>query len=149
MIVVDNSLVVKWFFEERHKPQADAVLLRAIASGENVLAPRLLPFEFVNTLHQRARRGLLQSTVSEVLEAFFDTPIDYLPRREAASRRLLRRSLQIAYDYSLPASYDAQYVALAEALRCDLWTADERLLAALAGRLAFVRPLAEYHDPDP
>jgi predicted nucleic acid-binding protein len=36
------------------------------------------------------------------------------------------------------------YIALAELLGATLWTADQRLLRALSGRLPFVRWIADY-----
>ena len=50
----------------------------------------------------------------------------------------------MADQYNLPASYDVQYVVLAELLRATLWTADQRLLRALGGKLPFVRWLADF-----
>ncbi len=36
-----------------------------------------------------------------------------------------------AAHYKLPAAYDAQYLALAEWMKMDLWTADARLINTL------------------
>jgi predicted nucleic acid-binding protein len=57
---------------------------------------------------------------------------------------LHERALLLADDYKLPAAYDGYYVALAENLGCDLWTADERLLRRLSGRAPFVKALAVF-----
>ena len=59
------------------------------------------------------------------------------------------RALVLADANSLPAAYDAHYVALAQILGCNLWTNDRRLLNLLGGRLAFVRPIGDYQDGDP
>ena len=61
-----------------------------------------------------------------------------------APRTLYRRALEIAEQHDLPTAYDAHYMALAERLRCVLWTDDQRLLRALRGNLPFVRPIADY-----
>lgn len=37
------------------------------------------------------------------------------------------RALELAHERSLPATYDAHYVALAERFRVRLWTCDRRL----------------------
>jgi predicted nucleic acid-binding protein len=44
----------------------------------------------------------------------------------------------------LAVTYDAQYVALAEMLGCDLWTADLRLVDTLRAALHFVRWIGDY-----
>jgi predicted nucleic acid-binding protein len=38
-------------------------------------------------------------------------------------------------------------VALAQHLGCDLWTADQRILRAVGGRLPFVRYVGDYVSP--
>jgi predicted nucleic acid-binding protein len=73
------------------------------------------------------------------LAAFLAIPVTL-----RAPRTLYRLALEIAEQHDLPAAYDAHYVALAERLRCILWTDDQRLLRALSGRLPFVRPIADY-----
>lgn len=42
-------------------------------------------------------------------------------------RDLHRRALSLAKQLSLPAAYDAHYLALAERLNAELWTADRCL----------------------
>ncbi|MBC8099768.1 MAG: type II toxin-antitoxin system VapC family toxin [Armatimonadetes bacterium] len=45
--------------------------------------------------------------------------------------KLYRRAYELAEQLSLPTAYDAQYLAVAEHLGCDFWTADERLYNAV------------------
>ncbi|MBC7227355.1 MAG: type II toxin-antitoxin system VapC family toxin [Thermoflexales bacterium] len=56
---------------------------------------------------------------------------------------LHRRALQLARAFSLPAAYDAHYLALAEQLGADFWTADLRLARAIQDRLPWVHRLGE------
>ncbi len=53
------------------------------------------------------------------------------------------RALALALRYAQPQAYDAHYLALAESLNCEFWTADERLYRALRGELTWVRWLGE------
>ena len=62
----------------------------------------------------------------------------------ATPRGLHERALRLAQDYDRPAVYDMHYVALAQLAGCDLWTADQRLINALNGRLALVKDLRTY-----
>ena len=57
---------------------------------------------------------------------------------------LHRCAFEIADQFRLKWIYDAFYVALAEIVGCDLWTADEVLHAAVSGAHANVRLLSEY-----
>jgi predicted nucleic acid-binding protein len=67
-----------------------------------------------------------------------------LPIRLQAPETRYDRALVLADEHKLPAVYDAHYVALAELLGATLWTADQRLLRALGGRLPFVRWIGAY-----
>lgn len=51
---------------------------------------------------------------------------------------LHRRALQMAERFSLPATYDAHYLALAERMGAAFWTADRRLYRATQAELAWV-----------
>ena len=61
-----------------------------------------------------------------------------------APRMLGVRALEIAAQFELKWIYDAFYVALAEIVGCDLWTADEALHRAVRDVHANVRLLADY-----
>ena len=67
-----------------------------------------------------------------------------LPVETMSPPGLPGRALEIAAQFGLKWIYDAFYVALAEIVGCDLWTADEALHAALSGTHANVRLLSEY-----
>ncbi len=54
------------------------------------------------------------------------------------------RAIELAEQYSLPATYDAHYLALAERNQCEYWTADTRLWNAIAGKLNWVYLLGDY-----
>ena len=53
-----------------------------------------------------------------------------LPIRVHNEADLLLRALELARQLSLPAAYDAHYLALAEWLGGEYWTADGRLFRA-------------------
>ena len=52
----------------------------------------------------------------------------------------------IVDELGLPATYDAQYVVLAEEVGASFWTADKRLFNATAGGRPFVRWIGNYPD---
>ena len=60
------------------------------------------------------------------------------------SNQLHEQALALAGDFDLPAVYDAYYLAVASNRGAELWTADQRLLNAVGGRLPFVKALATY-----
>jgi len=59
---------------------------------------------------------------------------------------LSKQAITLAQQYSLPATYDAHYLALAEHEKCEYWTADSRLCNAVRDKLPWVRQLNEYQS---
>ena len=49
------------------------------------------------------------------------------------------RALELMERFRKPAAYDAHYLALAEWLHCECWTADERLWNTVKSEFAWVR----------
>jgi predicted nucleic acid-binding protein len=143
MICVDASVAAKWILaDEDYAIQADALYMATVDAFEPIVAPPLLPIEVTNILRRRLRAQppLPRSEAIRLLEHFLALPALTLTAPEG----LYRRALELADDHGLPAAYDAHYVALAEYFGCQLWTADERLLRQLGGRLPFVRWIGDY-----
>ena len=99
-----------------------AWLARRLAAAE-LIAPALLPFECSNVIRRHELGGLISSDQAAQAHAdLLDLPIDLFPYESLAQRVWqLRRNLT---------SYDAAYVALAEALDAPLVTLDRRLSEA-------------------
>ncbi len=92
-----------------------------------MVAPTLLFYEVTNGLYQQQKNKILSpETLWASLEITLELPITLI--NEA---NLHQRAYEIAVQYNLPATYDAHYVALAEWMKIDLWTADMRLVNLL------------------
>jgi predicted nucleic acid-binding protein len=108
------------------------------AAGLRPAAPTLLCYEVVNALHRYGvHEALLPDEAAAALEVALELGIMLFSDAE-----LHQRALRIAQEQSLPAVYDAHYLALAERLGAELWTADRRLCQAVGATLPWVR-LAE------
>lgn len=81
---------------------------------------------------------------ADAFEQFLRFGVTLLPGDDASQAALHHRALEIANRYDLSATYDAHYVALAESLGCELWTADQRLLRRLGPQMPSVRWIADY-----
>ena len=141
MICVDASIAVKWLFpEESYSDLALGLLDRNLAADQPIIAPPLLWSEVTNAVRQRMRRdGVSLSRASQLLDQFLA-----LPLRLVAPEQLYQHALLLASRHGLDATYDAQYVVLAQHQRCDLWTDDRHLIANVQPSLPFVRPISEY-----
>jgi predicted nucleic acid-binding protein len=54
-----------------------------------------------------------------------------------------QRAFELAERLNRPATYDSHYLALAEYLGCEFWTADERLVNAAHSTFSWVRWVGE------
>ncbi len=91
--------------------------------GYRLVAPNLLHYEITNALYQQEKNGLLSTE-------FIGDALDFalaLPIQLVGDTSLHQRARELAVQYNLPATYDAHYLALAERLNVELWTADARL----------------------
>jgi predicted nucleic acid-binding protein len=132
VVVVDASLAVKWLVREVHTEKAHA-LARSWARQEVYpMAPFLMPVEVANALYRRViRKEISLQEATSLLDGLLSTGIEL---REPA--RVHVKAMELAEELKQDAVYDAHYLALAEALSCELWTADERFYrAASSGHL--------------
>ncbi len=131
--VLDASVAAKVFIIEADSDKAQALVL----SGARMLAPDFVLIELANVAVKRLRQGVISRPAAErmiaVMRSLFD---DLVP-----AATLTPRAFVLAADHGL-STYDAMYVALAEARSCDLVTADSRLVAKAtqAGLAVNLRP---------
>ncbi len=135
-VVVDASVALKWVLEQQATVDALALWERWQEDGERVTAPPIFRAEVTNTLHQMVRRDILTPyDATDLLDTLLDiVAVDDPPT-------LYRRSLGMANEFGLGATYDALYMALAESLGCEVWTADLRLCRAVDDRFPLLRCL--------
>ncbi len=127
-VVVDASIAVKWLLKEQFSREADEMLVSWEHDNTRVTGPHLLPVEVSNALYKRSRRGDITLATAVQLEAeFLESAIELIQ-----SARLHLRAIRLAAQLQQNATYHAHYLALAESLDCDLWTADQRFFQAAA-----------------
>ena len=136
--MVDASLVVKWVLQEEDYVEARRLSDYWSSTGIRPVAPRLLLYELANVLHLRVRRG--QSPIDEALDAFTDLVASAIELIDMES--IHARAIRLATQLSQGAVYDSHYLALAEHLDCEFWTADLAFARASAGITDRVRVLA-------
>lgn len=138
-VCLDASFLLRLLLDREAAPQADALWETWHREGRRLTAPTLLYYEVTNALHRYAVRGVLSPNEVEVLlDLALRLDIELISNAE-----LHRRALQLARTFSLPATCDAHYLALAEQLDAELWTADERLVRAVRDHFPRIRKLGE------
>lgn len=125
-VVLDASVVLKWFRADGERHLAPARSLRAaFEAGELiVLAPPLLRLEIVNVAGRRWR--WTEGPLGELAAALDELGFELIEPELGGVARWTSRGLT---------AYDASYVALAEARNTVLVT-DDDLIVTLAGGLA-------------
>ena len=137
-VVVDASVVVKWYIPERdHEPARD---LRDdyLDGTHDLVAPALLPFETINALRYSDHYD--GDRLREASESLPDYGIELVPYREVGP------VAEIADELDIPI-YDASYVALAEKRDSVVFTVDSKLIDALDGESSgLARHIRSYSD---
>ena len=128
-LVIDASVVVKWFVPEPDSGVADSL----IESGEALIAPDIVLIEVANAFSKICQRGeMATDQAAAALTALANGALSLYP-----SIGLVAAALRLASDLKHPV-YDCLYVALAEREGASLVTADERLYGCVEGSgLAF------------
>jgi predicted nucleic acid-binding protein len=102
--------------------------------SRQLAAPTLLRYEVTNALYRYQKQGLLSEDIIRIaLKAALTLPIQLHGEAD-----LHRRAIALAERFALPAAYDAHYLAVAEQLDAELWTADRRLARAVESSLSWV-----------
>jgi predicted nucleic acid-binding protein len=127
------------------EPDSDVALdlyTQIAADKDTIIAPPHMPIEVINTLRKKVRREeITPADAEQALAAFLGFPISI-----STPDGLYESALLLAQRFDRPTVYDTHYVALAEFAGCVMWTADQKLLNALNGRLQFVKPLSSLRD---
>lgn len=131
MIVLDASVLLKWFVEEVDSPQALIYRRRHLEGKDFIAVPELTFYEIANVLVTRTK--LSPDEIERNLKQL------HAYEFEVAHWSELPGVIRIARTYALTI-YDASYVALARLLKCPLVTADVQLTRKLH-RTAFVHLL--------
>ena len=117
MIVLDASIVVELLLNGE---LADTLARELTRSIELILVPHLLDVEVSSALRKMAAGQRLDPyRVDQLLKALAELPVD-----RCSHTPLLRRVWELRHNFT---SYDAIYIALAEATGAVLYTADAKL----------------------
>ncbi len=140
VVVVDTSLAFKWFVDEADSGAARALGTQWSRQGVRIVAPILMLAETANALHRAVvDRDIEAATALDLVEHILAFGIELY-----GAVPLHSRAVELASELSQGAVYDCIFLALAESLDSELWTADARFHGAARGRYPRVRLLAEF-----
>jgi predicted nucleic acid-binding protein len=120
-IVVDASLVVKWFISEKHSQQALEVRDHFVSGEVELYAPNLLHYEVLNALKYSnlfSRENLADAVTSLENYGIIQVPLN----GEYAQKTM---TLAVEHNISI---YDAAYVGLTDVMGICAYSADKKLV---------------------
>lgn len=121
IVILDASVVVKWFVEEEYSEKALEIRKSYLARTINIVCPQILPFEVLNALRYNPEFGEEQiRTASDALQK-------YQFRLYPILGEIAHLCIKNAFKFGTT-MYDASYISLAEYLDFKLYSADEKLL---------------------
>ena len=125
--VVDSSLTVFQLLDTEQSDWAVAAWNHLQAKEAAIYVPRLWVFEVTSTVHKYLFDGEVTLDEAErALEAAFELSVNIMDE----DMSLCRAAFRWASRLKQKAAYDGFYLAVAEALNADFWTADRRLANA-------------------
>ncbi|MEM2893802.1 MAG: type II toxin-antitoxin system VapC family toxin [Candidatus Bathyarchaeia archaeon] len=134
-LIVDASVVVKWFVDEEYSNKAIKIRDMYIDGKIRILAPEIINFEILNALYYK--KLFSENELREISEALDAYSFDLYSLKGEYSRK----TVEIMF-YNDITIYDASYISLAVMRNTFMYTADEDLISRLKGDFSnYVRSL--------
>jgi len=119
-LVLDASIIIKWFTKEENRDKAIAIRKAFIENEIEIAVPDLILYEISNALKHNPL--FTSENVKEAIDSLLEIGIDIIiPIPET-----IHRAIDIAFSSKI-SLYDAFYIALALDLGFDFITADKKL----------------------
>lgn len=120
MIVLDASILLKWFIQEPDSELALQFKKRYIAEEIVIAVPDLILYEVPNVL--RFKKGVPEQAVKAALQHLLSLELEIITPTE----KLLQEAISLSFATQL-SIYDCSYLAMANELSSTLITADDKL----------------------
>lgn len=143
-VVSDSGIFIASLLKEKYTAQVQKLLRQWHDQKSQIAAPYLFQYEVIASLRKNVYRGLLEiEEAINIRDALLRVSIEFY-----MDNALLNRAYELATELNRPTAYDSQYLAVAERLNCEFWTADERLFNAVSSRLMWVRWIGNFEIMD-
>ena len=116
-MVVDTSIVVKWYLPEKGSEEASRLRMEWERAGAPIMMPELVRAEFANAIW--SHRQLKSEEEKRIVFQFLDMPFEIMPMESG----LVQKALELAIEMDAMV-YDCIYLALAVLADARLITAD-------------------------
>lgn len=135
LVVVDSGILLSTVLIEKYTQNARSLVNEWDKNSVQLSAPILFQYEIVAVTRKSVYQNRLTlEEASRVRDRLLSYPIQF-----HLDDSLLKRAFELATQLNRPTAYDSQYLAVAERLGCEFWTADERLYNAVTAQLNWVK----------
>lgn len=143
ILVVDANILIAFALaDEPLHTQANQMLSAWQTAGERLTAPRLFRSEITAVVRKAVYQKRLNPEQGRTMLAqLLRYPVEFYE-----DDTLLKEAYELAVRFNHPRAYDTQYMALAERLNCEFWTADERLVNSTQGQFSRIRWLGRPNE---
>jgi predicted nucleic acid-binding protein len=125
--VIDANVLAALVLPLPYSEHAHRRMMQWKRDGEDLVSPTLVEYEIATVLRKAARGGLLaKSEAADAMRHFLSLRVQTIPPTVELHLSALRWAERLGHSKA----YDAHYVALAAAMRSELWTADQRLVGS-------------------
>lgn len=139
-VIIDASVGAKWLLREADTDRAVALLREATSANDTIIAPPHFVPEVSSAVYKRFQLGAVTAVEARrLLQNLGQFPVELKSPAE-----LPARAFEIASQFRFNWIFDAFYVALAEIVGCELWTADAQLHRDVRAEHPNVHLLSEY-----
>jgi predicted nucleic acid-binding protein len=144
-VVADSGIFLAMALKETYSNQAVSLVSFWAEQDIKVAAPTLFRYEIIAVIRKSVFRNLISSQEAAQRQS------SLLASTQGVTfmidDNLLKRSYELATQLNRPTAYDSQYLAVAERLGCEFWTADQKLFNAVTGTLSWVKWIGNYTIP--
>lgn len=121
IVVLDTSVIVKWFFkkDEKNTKNAELILQRYFKNEIRIITPEILLFELTNTIKNKSLKN--KDCQFEIIDKIFSIGIIFY-----INKKILKSALKAAIDIG-ESVYDCTFIATAEYFGGEFITDDKKL----------------------
>lgn len=120
MFVLDASVVIKWFSQEKYTEKALKIREMFLKGECEIVVPDLLLYEISNAL--RYNPNFKENDVKEAIDSLFSMELNIV----VPISEIVKTAATLAFKHNITA-YDAVYLALAKEIKFTCVTADKKL----------------------
>jgi len=141
-IVADSNIFIAAVLQETYTKQADDLIRYWAQQHIHCRSNIVSLYEVAAVIRKHVYRRTLTTERAAQVRTALETLVSGITFM--IDTDLLERGYELATRFNLPTSYDAQYLAVAERLGVEFWTADERLFNVVGKELNWIRWLGHF-----